>query len=115
MINVNEIRMGNMITYYPTGKLVTIDYDHVKSFLKNPEEYNPIPLTPELLQAAGFEETEEKNWRIPLSPFQLHLNEAGVFQYLLVNAGERSVDSVHQLQNLYYALTNEELHIQLTV
>jgi hypothetical protein len=115
MINVNEIRMGNMVTHYPTGKLITVDYDHVKSLIGNPEEYNPVPLKATLLQIAGFEETEQDKWDIDLLPFQLVADPAGDLQYELSDHKLRHVSSLHQLQNLYFALTNEELNIQLDV
>ncbi len=104
-----------MITYYPTGKLVTVDYDHVKSLIKNPEEYNPIPLKPDLLQFSGFEEKEKNKLKIQLLPFPLLENETGGFRYILFDNKDKYVESVHQLQNLYFALTNEELHIKLDV
>ncbi len=115
MINVNEIRIGNMITYYPTGKLITVDYDHVKSLIKNPEEYNPVPLKSDLLQVSGFEEKEKNKWNIQLLPFPLFADEAGGFRYVLFDDKDRYVKSLHQLQNLFFALTNEELDIKLDV
>jgi len=115
MINVNEIRMGNMVTHYPTGKLITVDYDHVKTLISKPEDYNPIPLKATLLQVAGFVETEKDKWNIQLLPFQLVADHAGDLKYELSDKKLRHVNSLHQLQNLYFALTNEELHIELDV
>ncbi|MDB5246685.1 MAG: hypothetical protein JWQ40_1079 [Segetibacter sp.] len=115
MININEIRIGNMITHYPTGKLVPVDYDHVKSLIRNPEEYNPIPLKAELLTITGFEEIEKNKWNTKLLPFQLIADETDGFSYVLSDNEVRHVTSLHQLQNLYFALTNEELHVQLTL
>jgi hypothetical protein len=89
------------------------------------EKYKPIPLTPEILEKYGFEMTNSKNY---LSlPNQSHLYELSIdennlgIHYQMVtkrNVEPRTVignrlQYLHQLQNLYFALTGEELQINL--
>ena len=68
--------------------------------------YKPIPLTEEWLERFGFEYSDLNGdsglWKIP--PFQIYgkYNQF-IYDYRL------DVNYVHQLQNLYFALTYEEL------
>tara|TARA_R110000796_G_scaffold202799_1_gene319086 strand:+ start:299 stop:649 length:351 start_codon:yes stop_codon:yes gene_type:complete len=67
----------------------------------------PIPLTEEWLERFGFEYSDLNGdsglWKIP--PFQIYgkYNQF-IYDYKL------DVNYVHQLQNLYFALTGEELN-----
>ena len=69
--------------------------------------YEPIPLTEEWLVRFGFEYSDLNGdsglWKIP--PFQIYgkYNQF-IYDYKL------DVNYVHQLQNLYFALTSEELN-----
>ena len=83
----------------------------------NSEEIKPIPLTPEVLVVAGFDEWSEGNWKT-----RVGLNKQGwskEFNYyqpyynLSTYCGNVTIIHVHQLQNLYFALTGEELNIKL--
>jgi hypothetical protein len=72
----------------------------------NLEDVKPIPLTEEWLVKFGFEYSDLNGdsglWKIP--PFQIYgkYNQF-IYDYRL------DVNYVHQLQNLYFALTYEEL------
>ena len=73
------------------------------------EEVKPIPLTEEWLERFGFEYSDLNGdsglWKIP--PFQIYgkYNQF-IYEYAL------DVNYVHQLQNLYFSLTGEELTIK---
>ena len=75
----------------------------------NLEDVKPIPLTEEWLLKFGFEYSDLNGdsglWKIP--PFQIYgkYNQF-IYDYKL------DVNYVHQLQNLYFALTGEELTIK---
>lgn len=85
------------------------------------EDLNPIPLTPEWLERLGFttdgagdDNHNEPLWNHPNTSYQFSDGS-------LVYNGESyddwhdigSVDYVHQLQNLFYWVTGEELQINL--
>jgi hypothetical protein len=71
-------------------------------------KYKPIPLTEDWLLKLGFEEMNlHLNWK--KRNHQMILND-GVFRIWL-NGYNKEIKYVHQLQNLYYALTGEELTI----
>ena len=73
-------------------------------------KYSPIPLTEEWLVKFGFEniDTNENGgdnyWYLSKGDFMLDRS----FQSLQMNTGF-DLEHVHQLQNLYFALTGEEL------
>jgi hypothetical protein len=77
------------------------------------ESMQPIPLTPEILEKAGFvlsvfpEITEAFH-----DAFTLVLEDKG-WDCIRILGKSVFVNYVHELQNLYFALTGEELNIQL--
>jgi hypothetical protein len=113
-MQANELRIGNWVKlpedvegdrYAQIGR---DDFEYVRG-LCNIEQMSPIPLTPEILEKAGFKKEFygwTKSW-VELS-FEYHF---------MVNIGEYHItdplQSLHQLQNLYFALTGTELVINL--
>ena len=104
----NELRIGNWIQFRYTETPVRITLgDFVREYNdEHLEDYEPIPLTEEWLLKFGFEYSDLNGdsglWKIP--PFQIYgkYNQF-IYDYRL------DVNYVHQLQNLYFALTYEEL------
>lgn len=90
------------------------------------DQLEPIPLTEELLIAAGFWKHDEhsKTWLLTLSkedeyPTTLQIwlrEEENYIQICRSGIAAWTInhfESLHQLQNLYYALTDKELDIKL--
>lgn len=115
-IKANEIREGNLV--YEFGKVHTISFKNDDHW--HLENFQPIPLTPEILKSAGFKRNgNTKNW------FHLKIDNQTRFTGcdngdetwvgLSVNSywGGKSAIYLHQLQNLYFALTGNELEINL--
>jgi hypothetical protein len=89
-----------------------------ESLQKYPDCANPIPLTAEILEAAGFElqfdgvfDLNKGDWaiRIQLPNVDVALRVAGLNWYDM----ETHFSYLHQLQNLYFILTGDELEISL--
>lgn len=132
-MKVKELRIGNYFSYYggaSVGYLIGMHY----SFTKNerlimsiegggwcPHDINdvtPIPLTMDWLIKFGFENKEHS------SVYTKGLNYGDDYKSDLqhsysnhimicrsgINAMAVKCDYVHQLQNLYFALTGEELN-----
>ena len=112
----NELRIGNMTTlgivknFYLYG--VHTGAGNCVSF-KNCE---PVELTEDLLFKFGFEKiglNYQKGWLL------LHRNNKTQNIDFLINEPitnklkVTTLKSVHQLQNLYFAITNEELSISV--
>lgn len=132
MINVSELRLGNYILHKLNGKIsmLACSFAHFELLGKgDAPSFFPVVLKPELLQKCGF--TENKNY--PLLPqareFILTLPVIGnhkneVYGYVK-NNGECFVRAtvngavasnnffhLHQLQNLFFTLTDKELEIK---
>lgn len=81
-------------------------------------EINPIPLTPEILEklnmrkerVAGFSETDGQWWLLNGARFLFEYDKEAEIYYNGIFGIK--VIFVHQLQNLYFALTGEELTIK---
>lgn len=134
MINANDLRIGNLVDFEgKVCKVLGIDSqnthkdkigsvqleEHHGTWLAN---IDPIPLTPEILEMAGFENVGILNDGSDME-FQLNVvselrrayfgtmsNDLTVFLFDSDNTtiGMGAI-YLHQLQNLYFALTNQEL------
>ena len=101
---VEEIKkneQGVLAVYYRNGSCMSIDAE-------------PIPLTQEWLLKFGFEKTkqtkEDNNiWTFIGSECKFELEQIITFFLYDNKCFGTELKYVHQLQNLYFALTNEEL------
>ena len=86
------------------------------------EGINPIPLTEEWLVKRGFEKHDNPEWRLLYGNANddeyMYIDFSKEILYLKAGyKGEiyvhpfKGIQHVHQLQNIYFALTNEELTI----
>lgn len=128
-MKAEELRIGNFVEYF--GKWIQIDgikrlssgKFSVEICEKRPSgsswcelapidspSLKPIPLTEEWLERLGFEKINE--WVI-LDRFTLRKTYLGVFYKNEVVNDYVRIDYIHQLQNLYYALTGAELTIKI--
>lgn len=136
MILANELRIGNYASAHGKEiiKCVGLDehffYYMFDSCIKSSyylSDIESIPLTPEILEKAGFEETYADNaYKLPFNKYSLHsivitLAKENIVTILDEYTGKEQTtvfaDAIcqylHQLQNLYFALTGEELNVQL--
>jgi len=112
-MKANEFRLGNLI-YYKTefGELMVYRMAniHAETYLG---VYEPIPLTPEILGKCGFS-FFCNGYYANKGSFELCIieNEFIYFSIEQQITGKK-IEYVHQLQNLYFALTGTELEINL--
>jgi len=122
MTNANELRMGSLIEKDNVMyKFLSLEQNHASTSEYRwywvetldgklgkyySSHFNPIPLTPEILEKCGFVS----------NPYQdryefgdIHVEYCGFRDICWVN-GKPHIEYLHQLQNLYFALTNEELN-----
>ena len=128
MINANELRIGNYLQDVVSGELFrvfSIDesnnnairckiIDISKLPLPDGWTIHPIPLTPEILEKCGFAIISNPNHTdsfLCYTPFlKLVLDVKSKKIVLRDYSGiQQSIEHLHQLQNLYFALTGEEL------
>ena len=126
MIKPNELRIGNLMKW---GTSIVAIKDMVYNqkpdrYIYHVEkkqeltgvpfnEFEPVPLTPQLLEKCGFtksDDLKDMKGKILLGEWR-HENDIDYPGMLYLPAYE--VKYLHQLQNLYFALTGEELKITL--
>ena len=108
----SELRLGNWVGLYAGDtivcqehKIVVSDFEHIEALCL--VGFRPIPLTEELLLRLGLKKMLE-------TEYTLNTYEFAGFK-LWIHKGKFLFDSrieinyVHQLQNLYFALTGKEL------
>lgn len=135
MVNVNELRIGNLITYLEEIYVINgIKYEELNpnkwriSFItidgklgnaKGVDWIGPIPLAPEWLERLGFEykdgASDYGHYRHNLVYIYEHDSDPGLFHFSRghMEGAKVEVKHVHQLQNLFFALTGEELNAKL--
>lgn len=103
-MKATELRIGNWV--YDEGDITTpIETCYIT--LNNTEWLNPIPLTEEWLERFGLSKWKNKKiWS--KSCILIYYSAKDGFSYGKAHARTK-IKYVHQLQNLYFALTSEEL------
>ena len=111
-----ELRIGNYVTFTDeTNTIVAISpADFAREFHKGYhfDGYEPIPLTEEWLVKFGFERRQhQQGMHFKYHTVWIGNNRNGRCFILKRTHGRRirRVKHVHQLQNLYFAITCEEL------
>jgi hypothetical protein len=116
----NELRIGNYVYHPLMSDNYQVNENDLLAFAKNLVTYTPITLTEEWLLKLGFKQCgyEMLSWKHEtlLPSFDLGgINWADSdepdYQFLTYKVADEilRIDYVHQLQNLYFALTGEEL------
>ena len=112
MTQPQELRIGNYVEY--NGEIIKLDGSLLCCYIQNELEFplNPIPLTEEILLKFGFEE-KSKSKNFYLGNFRFHISKPANYDGFIFCDGydviTDKIKYVHQLQNLYFALTGEEL------
>lgn len=136
MIDPRELRIGNILNVLSGERVLIPSYqvkiaeigflgcevyqieDHSAKtnwVLYDHQHLDPIPLTPEWLERFGFEKyNDDANYEEGYK-----LGGFNVQEYTFTDSVEYAclgvdVKTIHQLQNLYFALTNSELTLKDT-
>jgi hypothetical protein len=125
-MKVTELRIGNWIQDGNEFEQITID--HLNCLNSGRCEYDPIPLTEEWLLKFGFIKGNYNWFRLYFNPEKLEDSDCLTYNInskMLclesfydnekkgsIQLSSRDEKYVHQLQNLYFALTSEELTIK---
>jgi hypothetical protein len=120
-MQATELRIGNLVnksyseTHFVPVNVTLWDINNIRN---NDEVYTPIPLTEDWLLKLGFkmEEfafTQGKPFRrYKLGPL-CYGTSNGTWSYY--SQVIRGIEYVHQLQNLFFCLTGEELEVKQPV
>jgi hypothetical protein len=128
-MKASEVRIGNLLNHnngFVVGPF-TVNSIHISDLERDnayAKEYEPIPLTEEWLIEFGFKKenntiysisdklssSEVGRWyffKNENNSFTPHIKRENKFSWI-----GKEIKHVHQLQNLYFALTGEELGLQ---
>lgn len=131
MINANELRIGNVvsdinasISYYAKVKRLEANRCYYGAFHSQYNDLTPIPITKEWLLAFGLFEThsyyiieltdnryDKKDFftvRVQGDKYEAFLRNWDLAKLFLLC----EIKYIHQLQNLYFALTQTELELK---
>lgn len=99
-----------MDRFYGTFYKISVDEFFMKFHV-------PVPIMPEILERCGFGKSDEDLFVFELNGIYVEYLLDDSKYYLSANQGEYWIGDgftyVHQLQNLYFALTGEELVINI--
>lgn len=119
MIKASELRIGNRVmrcNEFGEWEDVILLPGMIVDCSEFPDLYKPIPLTAEILEKCWFtkEEGFEKEYSLDAMKGKLWINwskEMGIYLGYrdLRFHPDYDIDYLHQLQNVYFALTGEEL------
>lgn len=120
MIQANELRIGNVI--YLQNKPIKVNIDTLNRIL-NPEysenikfkdQYKPIELTSDIISKTHFYyDSDSESFQISDCTLKLYDYDDEGFMCVIFGNESHFIKYLHQLQNLYFALTGQELEINL--
>jgi hypothetical protein len=122
-MEANELRIGNWVkqgsySYQPCKGIEIARFESFQKGLKEAEyysEWEPIPLTEEWLLKFGFEKKGQRYIKYFFGDYiGVDVEDFSVGTYAfgrIAHAPQPTFMNVHQLQNLYFALTGKELTI----
>ncbi|GAO43034.1 hypothetical protein [Flavihumibacter petaseus] len=141
-MDIQQLRIGNWVKRFPytAGKspngqprmvdgAVKIEIGILNDISNFPGEYEPIAITPEILQRCGFESITlsngDKVYHIPCTPpgctdeyWLRYSHTKGTAGIVFSSENSATIHSfpckyLHQLQNLFYSITGEEMAVAL--
>lgn len=126
-MKVSELRIGNLVKHASSGKTCIVDEIHnagaMTSYLSEKgsvtagiQFFEPIPITAEWLERLGFNFSPPINSWVKDSHriYTSDTNGIYVFNMFSIHDADSYIEfqCVHQLQNLFFALTGEELTLK---
>ena len=111
-LSSSELRIGNYLHSNLSKCVFQVLVEDILNIDYDPAVAKPIPLTEQWLKDFGFKEVKGNAWAImyrELEVFQIWCRDKKYFRYTPNEWMHVKLESVHKLQNLYFALTGKEL------
>lgn len=127
-MRASELRVGNWVMY---SYMITVNGYKIAECEDHPSRFSAVPLTEKWLLKFGFEKVTyhhedhlddiEYHLKVNDDVFMCYCDDFSVGLYaskkdmydtISVIPEKKSVDTVHGLQNLYFALSGKELEIK---
>lgn len=113
-----ELRIGNIVHDY-IGNIRPVTGQDISNFEAGKDKFVPVDLTVDILIKFGFSKQKytrnyEKFWDDDNGLVQLRVIDEEIARFELYSDGiilSRPIAYMHELQNLYYCLTGEELPV----
>jgi hypothetical protein len=110
-----ELRIGNYVLrngflqeHKETFNEIVVSHNDITACVVSSESFKPIPLTEEWLLKFGFEKNKEHGY-FEFDRLIVAIHD-GVNQFYLCDIDIFvKIETVHHLQNLYFAIRNKEL------
>ena len=116
-MKAQDLRIGNYVLKTYNNKTHKIVPVNISIFSVQPKVFKPIPLTEEWLLKFGFNRYDLTTYfvwyRLNDLTVRIDLRTNEIFVYFFQGKSLRHIKHVYQLQNLYFALTGEELKTKL--
>lgn len=118
-MQASELKIGNYIYLKSKNRIYEISTGYEIDIGTDSEDFEPIPLTEEILLKCGFEKDDIRDqdyyeWYQKEFPIIGVLCQSSDKTYLFdENTDTLRIYYLHQLQNLTFALTGQELSINL--
>jgi hypothetical protein len=118
-MKASELRIGNWVNNNPRDGVITV-FSNDKCVIRHKagidrafiEKLEPIPLTEEWLLKFGFKKNDNNQFILMEGSVDILFNkDLNGWTCDGINFSINMTEYVHQLQNLYFALTGEELII----
>lgn len=119
-MNANQLRLGNWVQVMDDDNSY-IQFQ-ISSIVTNSIACEPIPLTPDILEKCGFVLNNlTENWELTENQNIIGIDKDDFSTFIggtnsdygFAGTLKSCVKSLHQLQNLYFALTGSELTLTL--
>lgn len=110
----NELRIGNYYYWGQDNEILQVtlfDFYELYTGEENIDSWKPIPLTEEWLLKFGFK-YNKKEMGFLKDNFHIEVRGYGCPVFVYPTFHLTDIKHVHQLQNLYFSLTGEELTIK---
>lgn len=116
-MNIREIRIGNTIHYLETRnpdkwETINVSPETYGRIIVEPERFSGIPLTPTMLERLGFTGNIDEGFELDAVELNyITTDDHFEFEYKTSYKAWMIVPikHLHQLQNLYFSLTDKEL------
>ena len=112
-ILASELRIGNW--YNHNGRYEQVTPNTILEVWESPRKWvQPIPLTPEILEKCGFVIDYQGDYMISFNGRVYYYGNGFIMKDFSIKTklNQFPIQYLHQLQNLYFALTGEELNFK---
>jgi hypothetical protein len=118
-MEAKELKIGNYLLKATNDDYFEVNLKDLKIINTGESKSRPIPLTEEWLLKFGFSKRESfsySEWYMGINPvtrdWMFDITWIEGYDYPFYRNGHFSIKYIHQLQNLYFALTGTELTIK---